>query len=294
MINNEIKNVEILNFYYCNDVVNSILIHGIDALVVVDSGIQEKKELLLKEVGKYNFKKIFVILTHAHPDHIGNNYVLKESYNPIFITNVNSKKLIEDYKYQFDKVVGQTKKYFDITKKLKDFYFGLLDKEIRIDISFYDEMNIDLNSVNLNIVHLPGHTIGDIGIIDEKNKLLILSELIFKHSRETIIYIENYKKYINSLNVVKRFVKRLDIGCLITSHEEKPIVGKDEILDLVQCNLDYINKLRSNIEKLYKKEYSIEEIAKKVCEIYEKDYTFDSIVTVKSLIHETNKVSKID
>ena len=280
-----IDNVKVLNMYYGDDVVNSIFIEGIDSLVIIDTGTRDEKEKFLKEIAKYKFKILYVILTHAHPDHIGNNHSIKESYDPIYIANICSKKLLENYVYQFNTIAGRTSDCFKITEELKSFYFGLLDKEVKIDISFYKKMNIDLGNRDLKLIHIPGHTIGDIGIIDKKNKLLILSELIFKHSRKIVMYIESYDKYISSLEIVKDIVKKEDIKYLITSHEEKLIAGRDNILNLIQYNIDYIDGLKSRVETLLEKKYSVKEIAKEICKIYEKEYTFDSIVTVKSIIY---------
>jgi len=283
-----IENAKILNMYYSGDVANSIFLNGIEDLVLVDTGVKEKRDELLSEISKYNFKRLYVILTHPHADHIGNNYALKDKYNPIFIASINSKKLLEDYKYQVNNIIDKAPNFLD-SNKFRKFYLGFLDKEVKIDVSFYKELDIDLGNRNLKIICVPGHTMGSIGIVDKKNKLLILSELLFKHSRKMIIYIEDYDKYVESLKNIKDIVEKESLECLITSHDEEPFSGNGKILSLVQFNLDYINKLSSSVKALYRKRYSVEEIAKELCKKYKKDYTLDSIVTVKSILN-SNKL----
>lgn len=39
--------VKVLNMYYGSDVVNSIFIHELDTLVIIDTGIKDKKEKIL-------------------------------------------------------------------------------------------------------------------------------------------------------------------------------------------------------------------------------------------------------
>ena len=190
-----VENINIVGMQYYNDLVNSILIKDLDSLLIIDTGIKEGKDTLLNEILKNDFKKLFVVLTHGHPDHLGNNFMLKENFNPIFISNAFSKKMIEDYEYQFKTVVGKASDHYEITDKLKNSYFNLLDKEIKVDILFHEEMYLNFGNTELKILNLPGHTIGDIGIIDKKNKTLILSELLFKHSRNMIIYIDDFNKY---------------------------------------------------------------------------------------------------
>jgi len=276
--------IKVLNMYYGSDVVNSIFIHELDTLVIIDTGIKDKKEKILNEIAKYEFKKLFVILTHAHPDHIGNNYAIKESYKPIFIANINSKRYLEDYKFQFDSSIEKIKDYFHIKKEIRDFYFGLMDEEVKIDISFYNQMVIDLGKRRLKIIHLPGHTLGDIGVLDRKNNTLILSELVFNHSRDILICLEDYSKYVNSLKVIEKIVKEEDMEHLITSHHEKAIEGKKKILETIQYNIDYINELKLDTDKLYKSKYSIEEIAKEICRKRKKEYMYISIDTVRCMI----------
>lgn len=276
-------NIKILNLYYGNDVTNSIFVKGREELVLIDTGLKEKKEELLSEIKKYSFKKLYVILTHYHADHIGNNYSLRTKYDPIFIANTNSRRYLEDYEYHINSIIERAPD-FPGTANIRGLLLGFLDKEIKINILFYKELIINIGNTKLEIISLPGHTDGSLGIIDKKNKLLILSELLFKHSREMIIYLEDFDKYIESLEKVKSIVEKYNIEYLITSHDEKPFKGNKEILNIVKFNADYINKLSSSVKKLHSKEYSKEEIAKEICKEYGKDYTLESLVTVKSIL----------
>jgi len=281
-----LENIKIVGMKYYNDLVNSIFIKDLDSLLIIDTGIKKGKDALLSEILKNDFKKFFVIITHGHPDHLGNNFMLKENFNPIFIANTCSKKMIEDYKYQFKTVVGRASDHYEVTDKLKKSYFNMMDKEIKVDILFHEKMYLNLGNIELKIINLPGHTLGDIGIIDKKNKTLILSELIFKHSRNMIIYIDDFNKYINSLEIVKNIITKEDIIRLITSHEEKIIFGKDNILKLIKYNIDYIKGLKEKIDKLHNKGYSIRKISEEICKMYEKALTPDSIVAVKSMLYQ--------
>ncbi|MCL5070216.1 MAG: MBL fold metallo-hydrolase, partial [Actinobacteria bacterium] len=204
-------------------------------------------------------------------------------------SNERSKDLLVDYTRQFNLITKKASDYYCVSQDFKNFYFELLDREVEIDITFNKELYLNLGDTHLKIINLPGHTMGDIGIINKKDKLLILSELLFKHSRKTLIYIEDYNNYIESLNKVKKIVEKVDIKYLITSHDEKPFIGKYKILNLIDFNIDYINKLKSKIEELYRQNSLIDIIAQKVCKLYQKLYTIDSIITTKSIILGNNK-----
>ena len=165
-----LENIKIVGMKYYNDLVNSIFIKDLDSLLIIDTGIKKGKDALLSEILKNDFKKFFVIITHGHPDHLGNNFMLKENFNPIFIANTCSKKMIEDYKYQFKTVVGRASDHYEVTDKLKKSYFNMMDKEIKVDILFHEKMYLNLGNIELKIINLPGHTLGDIGIIDKKKQ----------------------------------------------------------------------------------------------------------------------------
>ncbi|MDD3777066.1 MAG: MBL fold metallo-hydrolase [Actinomycetota bacterium] len=277
MINN-------FNMFYGNDVVNSIFIQDEDSLVIVDTGVLERKQELLDEIAKQHYEKLFIVITHAHADHIGNNFAIKEKFNPVFISNIYSKGLLEDYEFQYDQIVGKAKDEYDVDASTRSWYFGLIDQAVSIDIAFYDQMELNLGNRQFQIMHLPGHTVGDLGIIDKENKLLIVSELIFKHSREMIIYIEDYKGYLESLDKIEALVNDYSINTMLTAHEQEPICGKDNILDIIDYNRQYINKLKDDYQKLYQQNKSLRETAAQICDMYSKSYTFDSVITGKALL----------
>lgn len=277
MINN-------FNMFYGNDVVNSIFIQDEGNLAIVDTGVLERKQELLDEIAKQHYEKLFIVITHAHADHIGNNFAIKEKFNPVFISNIYSKGLLEDYEFQYDQIVGKAKDEYDVDASTRSWYFGLIDQAVSIDIAFYDQMELNLGNRQFQIMHLPGHTVGDLGIIDKENKLLIVSELIFKHSREMIIYIEDYKGYLESLDKIEALVNDYSINTMLTAHEQEPICGKDNILDIIDYNRQYINKLKDDYQKLYQQNKSLRETAAQICDMYSKSYTFDSVITGKALL----------
>ena len=277
MINN-------FNMFYGNDVVNSIFIQDEGNLVIVDTGVLERKQELLDEIAKQHYEKLFIVITHAHADHIGNNFAIKEKFNPVFISNIYSKGLLEDYEFQYDQIVGKAKDEYDVDASTRSWYFGLIDQAVSIDIAFYDQMELNLGNRQFQIMHLPGHTVGDLGIIDKENKLLIVSELIFKHSREMIIYIEDYKGYLESLDKIEALVNDYSINTMLTAHEQEPICGKDNILDIIDYNRQYLNKLKDDYQKLYQQNKSLRETAAQICDMYSKSYTFDSVITGKALL----------
>lgn len=280
-----LKDIKVFNIYYgTGDIVNSIFIHNSETLLIIDTGVKEKGNELINEIEKYNFNKLFIVITHAHPDHIGNNNKIKERYNPIFISNMIAKRLLENYKLQIDKLNSQTMGFEVVSKEIEDFWFSHMDKEVLIDVSFDRKMELQIGKRNLSLISLPGHTLEDIGIIDKDNSLLILSELIFDHSRGMLIFIDDSESYLSSLDKIEEIVIKEDIKYLITSHVPDIFSGKNKILDLIEYNRNYVKNLRDETKKIYKINNSVVDTAKKISEIYKKPYSLFSIYTIKAII----------
>ena len=281
----EFEKIHVLKMHYDDDIVNSVFFVEKDTLVVVDTGVKEKKNLLVDEINRYGCKRVFVVITHHHYDHIGNNYELFKNFNPLFISHENSKMKLEDYEYQFNALERSVLKEYEISSKYKQAFFSHLDKEISIDISFIAGMNLHLGSQRtIRLVHLPGHTSGDLGLIDKNTDTMVLSELLFAHSRKILIFIENFEDYVQSLGKLKNIILEEGITSLITSHDEKVLTGEKNICDVIDYNLNYVIKLKSLVLDYHNQGFSVEKCAKSVCDRYDKQYSPGAIITVKAIL----------
>ncbi|SVB95249.1 uncharacterized protein METZ01_LOCUS248103 [marine metagenome] len=105
---------------------------------------------------------IGIINTHAHLDHIGAVYPLKEKYQIPFYLNVNEKLILDMYE--------QTCEMFGIIPKEKP----------EVDIWFTDEGKIRIGEFHFNTLNTPGHTPG--GTCLELGNHIFVGDTLFRGS----------------------------------------------------------------------------------------------------------------
>jgi glyoxylase-like metal-dependent hydrolase (beta-lactamase superfamily II) len=281
-----LEKIHVVSMEYDDDMVNSVFFFEKGTLAVIDTGVRQQRERLLNEIAKFDFQRLFVIITHPHYDHIGNNYAIFEKFHPIFITHLKSKRKIEDYSYQIQSLQRSVKGCYQFPDTYKHSFLKLLDQEISVNISFNNSMNLHLgNARTLKLIHLPGHTAGDIALIDKKTKTIMLSELIFEHSRNILVFIDNFKDYIRSLRRLKKIIISENIHHLITSHNKNILMGGENICNVIDINLDYACRLKTIAADCYKTGLSLEKCTQTICKKYSKIYSPGAIITVKALLN---------
>lgn len=136
---------------------NLYIIKGKTGDVLIDTGFICMRKKLKKWLDKYNIKMI--ILTHSHVDHTWNASYLKKLYNCKIA--MSRKDPIDNKKMKS----YASKKNHRLWTKIMN--FGM--KKLRVkfyDVDKYlkDGQIINKYGLNLEIVSLPGHTQGSIGV----------------------------------------------------------------------------------------------------------------------------------
>lgn len=127
--------------------------------IIIDPGDEDNK---IKQVlAKYNLKPAFIINTHGHIDHIG----CDDKFNvPVYIHKQDS-SLLNDHQLNLSSFLG-----FPFSVK----------SEVR---TLEDKENIELEQIQLEVLHVPGHTPGSISLLlkKPKNKILFTGDALFYH-----------------------------------------------------------------------------------------------------------------
>ncbi|MFN3527951.1 MAG: MBL fold metallo-hydrolase [Candidatus Altarchaeaceae archaeon] len=141
-----------------------------EKICIIDTGftkeIREKISEILNKIKNIKDREIFIINTHCHYDHIGNDGKISEKFNAkIFISEYDRDTIIEKDE-----------------NKVLNYLFG--KKFPKIDkVEFVkDNAIINLGETKLRIIHTPGHTHGSISIYENKSKILFTGDLIFADS----------------------------------------------------------------------------------------------------------------
>ena len=153
---------------------------------------------------------LYVINTHYHGDHVFGNQVFKDS-NTI-IAHENVRKALEN---------ESGKKNLEFFKTLK--IPGIEETVITPpNMGFKEKMHIWAGEYHLELIHMPGHTDGDLVIYIEALKTIIAGDLISNRKIPDMkdAYIEDWMKALN-------YIGDLNAEIYIPGHGEpggKPIL----------------------------------------------------------------------
>lgn len=125
--------------------------------IIIDPGDEEDKIRCI--LAKYVLKPAFIINTHGHYDHIG----CDDRFNiPVYIHRLD-KPLLEDPQKNLSAA-------FEISYNVRSPIKVMEDKD-----------NITLGKINLEVIHIPGHTPGGVCLLmkSPKDNILFSGDVLF-------------------------------------------------------------------------------------------------------------------
>jgi glyoxylase-like metal-dependent hydrolase (beta-lactamase superfamily II) len=128
--------------------------------IIIDPGDEEQE--IKRVLDKYKITPAFIINTHGHIDHIG----------------CDDKFGVPVYIHSKDLVLLK-----DPELNLSNFLSGSFSVKSKIR-TLEDKDNIELGLINLEVIHLPGHTPGGIALLMKrpKDKILFTGDSLFYQS----------------------------------------------------------------------------------------------------------------
>lgn len=127
--------------------------------IVVDPGAEPDR--ILSKLKKHDFKTVAIVLTHAHGDHIGAVPELKKATGADVILHHDEAYMLKDAS--------------------KNLSAGIHGKpvEIKADRTIGDGDVLKVGSIEIKILHTPGHTFGGICLYVPAEKVLITGDTLF-------------------------------------------------------------------------------------------------------------------
>ena len=126
---------------------------------VIDPGGEEKVGLILDILEKNNFSLKYIINTHGHIDHIDGNNLLKAKTKALLLIHRLDADMLVDANKNFSSFMG------------KEIYSPSADKLLE------EGDEISLGTLNLIVIHTPGHTPGGISLV--LNNIVFTGDTLF-------------------------------------------------------------------------------------------------------------------
>ncbi|HVN57657.1 MAG TPA: MBL fold metallo-hydrolase [Bacteroidales bacterium] len=147
--------------------VNVYLVVGKDSALVIDTGMGNAD--LVSTVEKLTKKPLIVVNTHGHPDHTGANYQFKKIYIHPYDINDAVANNDPEKRRQAASVMQAG------AKPTESELFKGKPEQTRL-VPVRDGYIFRLGDRNLKVIETPGHTAGEIVILDIENKLLFAGD----------------------------------------------------------------------------------------------------------------------
>lgn len=171
--------------------VNTYILAKENKALVIDPGFNG--QAIITHLKNYNLQLIAVVLTHGHYDHIKDLKMIADEKTPVYIH--------EDEKdFLYDPNLNLSVMFRD------DF---ILSKNIEV-VTIVENETIDFVKEKLNVIHLPGHTKGSIGLIYNQH-FFSGDSLFFDSIGRTDLPTGNMGKIYSSLKKIKKILSKNSI-----------------------------------------------------------------------------------
>ena len=153
-----------------------------DRYLLIDAGVKGKEHIFFKNLKRWDIPPEaidYIIITHAHHDHIGALHPIKEATGARVIIHEKEAPIIEKGIITIPR--GFTRFGKIMSSLGKQFMEGNQSfKPVKADIIVRNkEQALDDYGFPLAIIHTPGHTAGSVSIIDKSSPQAFVGDAMF-------------------------------------------------------------------------------------------------------------------
>lgn len=193
------------------EISNIFLVEYEDGIIIIDSGSKGDHAKVVEYAtnNKLNLNKVkYIVITHAHGDHLGSLKDLKEITGAQVVAHRQEAPYIEKYYVEREKT-----------------------EPLRVDVLIDEGFKVG----PLEVIHTPNHTPGSICLIDPRTKTLFVGDLVHEMKGELFEIPTRYSRDPHKNRIAIASLLYYDFNNIAPSHGE-PIIGrgKKALLDLVK------------------------------------------------------------
>lgn len=230
--------------------VYSFIIFGSKGICLIDSAVAQSAGDIfsyIQQNGRDIEDIMTLILTHAHPDHIGSAGIIKEETACFVFAHENARAWIENVDLQNEQrpVPG---------------FSGLVSGSVKIDELIKDGEIIEPeDGMKLRVIHTPGHSSGSVSLLFENENILICGDSVLLDGGLPV-----YDDVQQTIASIKKLRNISGLQILLSSWDE-PRHGA-QIYEIMDASLAYLKRIHAAVENTKDaKDINPMELCKEVC-----------------------------
>lgn len=205
-----------------------------DEITIIDSGVAGSEKQIfeyLEKLGRKPEEISKLLLTHAHPDHIGSAQAIQNQTGCKIGAHKSAVRWVENIELQNEErpVHG---------------FFELVGGSAKVDFTLEGGTTLILGDIKLQLFETPGHSNDLLTFFEERSKVLITGDVIPQWN-DLPIY-DNYPKLLKSLLFLQSFE---EINWLLSSWSD-PLEGSENAKKVIEDGIDYIETINREIIRL--------------------------------------------
>ena len=249
--------------------INIYIIKGEEKSLIIDTGfnIEDCKNDLLAALESLNIEtsNLEVFITHLHSDHCGLASLFEKLGCKIYAGEIDGREINEMTRIEYWKKFENQKIILDLKRDNVSYHdhpgYKYCPKE-KVDFNYVKEGgSIQIGEYFLEVIDIPGHTPGHIGLYERKNKLFFCGDHILDRITPNIGFWgfdENILgTYFNSLGKLYSY----EIDYLFPAHRNIIRDHTRRINELISHHKDRLNEIVNILED---EELTVRDLASKM------------------------------
>ncbi len=220
------------------------VVAGRDRSVLVDTGLADTPAAVIDPyLSRAGLEPDFVLISHADNDHVGGNRAFRDAHpHAVFACHELDRRWVESNEALVRENYGWHAA-FGFPPMDADELLASMSGDCPIDVGLIGGETIRLDADRVvEVLHLPGHTPGHLGLWDEQNQAAIIIDAVLADG----IYDRAGNKLIPpryyDLAALRQTIERLEAlrpELLLTAHY--PVLGRDEALEWLAVGRAFVD-----------------------------------------------------